>query len=68
MPLLRQDLIYLWMILMSGSLKPFFDFRNALVHRYRVLDDKILLDNCKAGYRNFFLFIETVEKYLKEIK
>jgi uncharacterized protein YutE (UPF0331/DUF86 family) len=53
---------------MSGSLKPFFDFRNALVHRYRVLDDKILLDNCKAGYRNFFLFIETVEKYLKEIK
>lgn len=49
---------------LSVSLKPFFDFRNALVHRYWVIDDKILLDNCKLGIKDFFEFIETIEKFL----
>lgn len=53
---------------LSVSLKPFFDFRNALVHRYWTIDDKILLNNCKSGLKDFFTFIETIEKFLSDIK
>ena len=53
---------------LSISLKPFFDFRNALVHRYRTIDNKKLLDNCKSGLKDFFTFIETIEKFLSDIK
>jgi len=53
---------------LSTSLKPFFDFRNALVHRYWSIDDTILLNNCKAGLKGFFEFIETIEKYLGGIE
>ena len=34
---------------LSSSLKPFFDFRNSLVHRYWIIDDMMLLNNCKNG-------------------
>src|SRR5574337_838779 len=53
---------------LSLSLKPFFDFRNALVHRYWTIDDKILLNNCKLGLKDFFAFIETIEKFLSGIE
>lgn len=53
---------------LSASLKPFFDFRNALVHRYWSIDDKKLLNNCKSGLKDFFAFIETIEKYLGGIE
>ncbi|MFH0925087.1 MAG: HepT-like ribonuclease domain-containing protein [bacterium] len=35
------------------SLKPFFDFRNSLVHRYWIIEDKILLDNLRMGITDF---------------
>lgn len=52
---------------LSSSLKPFFDFRNFLVHRYWKIDDKELLNNCKGGYKDFLTFIETVERFLEEL-
>ncbi len=50
---------------LSLSLKPFFDFRNSLVHRYWIIDDEKLLDNCKTGVKDFLTFIETIESFLK---
>ena len=51
---------------LSSSLKPFFDFRNSLVHRYWIIDDKLLLNNCKTGYKDFFAFIEAIEQFLEK--
>jgi uncharacterized protein YutE (UPF0331/DUF86 family) len=45
-------------------LKPFFDFRNSLVHRYWRIDDRRLIDNIKNGKDDFDLFISQVESYL----
>lgn len=50
---------------LSLSLEPFFDFRNALVHRYWLIEDAKLLDNCKTGYKDFLTFIEIIEKFLE---
>jgi uncharacterized protein YutE (UPF0331/DUF86 family) len=46
-------------------LKPFFDFRNSLIHRYWVVDDLRLIDNIQAGRHDFDHFIEAVEAYLR---
>ncbi|MEK6766782.1 MAG: HepT-like ribonuclease domain-containing protein [Planctomycetota bacterium] len=53
---------------LSLSLKPFFDFRNSLVHRYWAVDDKILLNNSKAGITDFSAFVETIERFLERIQ
>jgi len=45
------------------KLKPFFDFRNSLVHRYWVIDDEILIQNIKKGIDDFDVFIEEIERY-----
>lgn len=45
-------------------LKPFFDFRNSLVHRYWRIDDRRLIDNIRDGKDDFDLFISQVESYL----
>ena len=45
-------------------LKPFFDFRNSLVHRYWRIDDRRLIDNIRNGKDDFDLFISQVESYL----
>lgn len=50
---------------LSLSLKPFFDFRNSLVHRYWIIDDEKLLNNCKTGVKDFLSFIETIERFLE---
>lgn len=42
-------------------LKPFFDFRNSLIHRYWTIDDSILIANIKKGRHDFDLFIEAIE-------
>ncbi len=48
-------------------IKPFFDFRNALIHRYWKIDDKLFLKNLKEGYRDFLRFIEEIEEgFLKK--
>jgi len=45
-------------------LKPFFDFRNSLIHRYWSIDDVLLIDNIQTGQHNFDHFIEAVETYM----
>ncbi|ACI22109.1 MULTISPECIES: type VII toxin-antitoxin system HepT family RNase toxin [Thermodesulfovibrio] len=48
------------------SLKPFFDFRNILIHRYWQIDDSLLLKNVKENLESFYQFIETIrEKFIK---
>jgi len=44
-------------------LKPFFDFRNSLVHRYWNVDDTILINNIRAGRNDFELFADEIETY-----
>lgn len=46
-------------------LKPFFDFRNSLVHRYWTVDDLRLIENVLKGRGDFDKFIEEIEAYLK---
>jgi uncharacterized protein YutE (UPF0331/DUF86 family) len=47
-----------------ASLKPFFEFRNAIVHRYWTMDDALILKNCRAGTKEFHSFIEAIERFL----
>jgi uncharacterized protein YutE (UPF0331/DUF86 family) len=47
-------------------LKPFFAFRNSLVHRYWRVNDVMLIENIIAGRNDFELFLDSVEAYLKE--
>lgn len=49
-------------------LKPFFDFRNSLVHRYWQIDDRRLIENIKTGYRDFDDFIKEIEVFLEQKK
>lgn len=48
-------------------LKPFFDFRNSLIHRYWTIDDSILIENIKTGRNDFDLFISEIEDYTKNL-
>ncbi len=45
-------------------LKPFFDFRNSLIHRYWNIDDQILIQNLKTGHADFELFVQEIESYI----
>lgn len=45
-------------------LKPFFDFRNSLIHRYLTVDDVRLIANIQAGRHDFDHFIEAIETYM----
>lgn len=45
------------------KLKPFFDFRNSLIHRYWTIDDSRLIDNLNKGRHDFDRFIEEIEAY-----
>lgn len=47
-----------------SKLKPFFDFRNSLVHRYWTVDDEKLIENIKAGLDDFEQFVDETETYL----
>lgn len=46
------------------KLKPFFDFRNSLIHRYWTVDDEKLIENIKAGLNDFDQFVDETETYL----
>lgn len=48
-----------------NKLKPFFDFRNNLIHRYWTIDDNKLIENILEGYSDFDQFISDIEAYLK---
>ena len=47
------------------KLKPFFDFRNSLIHRYWAVDDEKLIENIKAGLNDFEQFVNETEMYIK---
>ncbi len=48
-------------------LKPFFDFRNSLIHRYWTIDDSRLIDNVLKGRGDFDRFIEEIEAYTSRL-
>ena len=48
-------------------LKPFFDFRNSLIHRYWIIDDQRLIANIQSGRSDFDRFVEEIEAYLLKI-
>jgi uncharacterized protein YutE (UPF0331/DUF86 family) len=45
-------------------LKPFFDFRNSLVHRYWIIDDSKLIENILKGHADFDRFVNEMDAYL----
>jgi uncharacterized protein YutE (UPF0331/DUF86 family) len=53
--------------IISGNLfhrlKPFFDFRNSLIHRYWKVDDDRLIANIQTGRHDFEQFVEEIENY-----
>ena len=49
------------------KLKPFFDFRNSLVHRYWIIDDEKLITNIQSGKDDFNQFAEELDAYIKSI-
>jgi uncharacterized protein YutE (UPF0331/DUF86 family) len=50
------------------KLKPFFDFRNSLVHRYWIVDDEKLIANIEIGQDDFDQFAEELENYIRSIR
>ena len=46
------------------KLRPFFDFRNSLIHRYWTIDDELLIRNIQLGHGDFLQFVDEVEAYL----
>jgi len=50
---------------LSKKLKPFFDFRNSLVHRYWFISDEKLLSLVRDNKTDFISFIEAIENYIK---
>lgn len=46
-------------------LKPFFNFRNSLIHRYWIIDDTKLIENIHNGRNDFEMFIEEIEAFIK---
>jgi uncharacterized protein YutE (UPF0331/DUF86 family) len=49
------------------KLKPFFDFRNSLIHRYWIIDDETLIENIKGGMDDFGRFTDEMESYVRSI-
>ena len=45
-------------------LKPFFDFRHSLIHRYWIIDDQRLISNVLSGRHDFDRFLEEIEANL----
>jgi uncharacterized protein YutE (UPF0331/DUF86 family) len=48
-----------------NRLKPFFDFRNSLIHRYWIVDDQKLIENILKGHKDFNTFIDEIEAVCK---
>lgn len=46
------------------KLKPFLEFRNSLVHRYWIIDDKKLIQNLIEGHKDFEQFVDEIDQYL----
>ncbi|MFH1147747.1 MAG: HepT-like ribonuclease domain-containing protein [Pseudomonadota bacterium] len=52
---------------LSDRLRPFFDFRNSLVHRYWIIDDSRLIENITRGHGDFLQFVTEIETYLAKM-
>ncbi len=50
---------------LSQKIKPFFDFRNSLIHRYWFISDEKLLSLVRENKTDFNSFIEAIEVYIK---
>jgi uncharacterized protein YutE (UPF0331/DUF86 family) len=50
---------------LSKKIKPFFDFRNSLLHRYWFISDEKLLSLVRENQIDFLTFIEAIEDYIK---
>jgi uncharacterized protein YutE (UPF0331/DUF86 family) len=50
---------------LSKRLKPFFDFRNSLIHRYWSISDEKFLSLVRENKGDFISFVEAIENYLK---
>jgi uncharacterized protein YutE (UPF0331/DUF86 family) len=50
---------------LSQKIKPFFDFRNSLIHRYWFISDEKLLSLVRENRNDFISFIEAMEVYIK---
>ena len=50
------------------KLKPFFDFRNSLIHPYWIIDDETLIENIKGGVDDFDRFADEMESYARSIQ
>ena len=53
---------------LAKKLRPFFDFRNSLIHRYWFISDEKLLSLVRENQTDFSSFVEAIEKYVKPIK
>lgn len=51
---------------LSMKMKPFFDFRNSLIHRYWFISDEKLLSLVRENMDDFVSFIEAIENYIKK--
>lgn len=51
---------------LSRRLRPFFDFRNSLIHRYWFISDEKLLSLIRENKDDFISFINEVEHYLNK--
>ena len=47
-----------------NKLRPFFDFRNSLIHRYWQIDDELLIRNIIKGKDDFDQFVEEINKVI----
>jgi uncharacterized protein YutE (UPF0331/DUF86 family) len=50
---------------LSQKIKPFFDFRNSLIHRYWFISDEKLLSLVRENRDDFISFIEAIEFYIR---
>jgi len=51
---------------LSQKIKPFFDFRNSLIHRYWFISDEKLLSLVRENRNDFISFIEAIEVYIRD--
>jgi len=49
---------------LSKKLKPFFDFRNSLIHRYWIISDSKLLSLVRENSSDFDAFIYAIQVYV----
>ncbi len=50
---------------LARKLRPFFDFRNSIIHRYWIISDSKLLTLVRENLNDFSRFIDEIEKFLE---